>query len=180
MISRRFDCFLIVFSLIWFAGLTSAATSFAANVKYCPIKSKKSITDEIKSLTEEVTNMNDYVSKLADSKDRDELLDVAYKAICSEYMQNASRLRLFRKAKQKSKTSYEKIKPLIDQIVILLQDFIIDPSKAVEHASDLAKAITKIRGEAKPRKKFLLGHMILLLIEVNTDQDYGFFLCNSF
>ncbi|KAH9824297.1 secreted protein [Melampsora americana] len=152
MISRGLNCFLMVVSLIFSVGLSSAATSNAATVKFCPIRLQKTITEEISALDKEVKNMNVYVTKLAESKERRVLLDVAYKAICSELMQNASRLKLFHKAGKDSKKTYKEIKGLIDQIVILLQNFIIEPSIVVKNAPKLAKAITEIRAKAKPRK----------------------------
>ncbi|KAH9824298.1 secreted protein [Melampsora americana] len=151
MRSRLSSSFFIVVTMIWFLGLSLAADSDVANTNFCPLNPKSSIESELEDLYSEVNRMNAYVRDFAKPEQSPErLFDRAYKAICSELKQNASRLRLRKKAGKKSKPAYDKIKPLIDQILTELQDFIIDPSAAVENAPKLAKTITAIRAKAKP------------------------------
>ncbi|EGG04369.1 uncharacterized protein MELLADRAFT_124314 [Melampsora larici-populina 98AG31] len=155
MISRQVNCLIIMVTSIWFLGLSSAANSRVASIQFCPLDPKSSIESELEDLFSEVNRMDAYVRDFEKPKQSSEsLFDVAYKAICSELKQNASRLRLLEKAGPKSKPAYDKIKPLIDQILIHLQNFIIDPSAAVKNAPELSKTITAIRAKAKPRKKF--------------------------
>lgn len=121
MLSLQYNCLVTLVALISFLGLSSAANSGVASTKFCSLEPKSSIKSELEDLFSEVNRMNAYVRDFAKPNQSPEaLFDRAYKAICSELRQNASRLRLLQKAGSKSKPAYDKIKPLIDQILYVI------------------------------------------------------------